>query len=175
MDEKSNITESLPPKGKLVTAGIIFISGFLSPLLIPIVTSSDLSTGWKAALSGLLALGIPELFMMIAAAVAGKEGFNYIKGKVSKILGYKFFVALVLFLAWIIFFDENSIIAHRQNKQRLQEPTQQKVYYKERIESDKQKLEDLNSGLEELEKFAREQYYMSKPGEDVFIVVEENK
>ncbi len=98
-----------------------------------------------------------------------------IKGKVSKILGYKFFVVFVLFLAWIIFFDENSIIAHRQNKQRLQELTQQKIYYKERIESDKQKLENLNSGLEELEKFAREQYYMSKPGEDVFIVVEEEK
>ena len=82
MNEKSNITENLPPKGKLVTAGIIFVGGFLSPLLIPIVTSSDLSTGWKAALSGLLALGIPELFMMIAVAVAGKEGFNYIKSKV---------------------------------------------------------------------------------------------
>ena len=75
----------LPSKGKLVTAGIIFIGGFLSPLLIPIVTSSDLSTGWKTALSGLLALGIPELFMMIAVAVAGKEGFNYIK---SKVFGY---------------------------------------------------------------------------------------
>lgn len=82
MDEKKNQTENLPPKGKLVTAGIIFVGGFLSPLLIPIVTSSDLSTGWKAALSGLLALGIPELFMMIAVAVAGKEGFNYIKSKV---------------------------------------------------------------------------------------------
>jgi hypothetical protein len=86
MDEKRNQTESLPPKGKLVTAGIIFISGFLSPLLIPIVTSSDLSTGWKTALSGLLALGIPELFMMIAVAVAGKEGFNYIKRNIFSFL-----------------------------------------------------------------------------------------
>jgi len=82
MDENNNKTESLPPKGKLVTAGIIFVGGFLSPLLIPIVTSSGLSAGWKAALSGLLALGIPELFMIIAAAVAGKEGFKYIKSKV---------------------------------------------------------------------------------------------
>jgi hypothetical protein len=49
------------------------------------VTSSNLSTGWKATLSALLALGIPELFMIIAVAVAGKEGFNYIK---SKIFGY---------------------------------------------------------------------------------------
>ncbi len=98
-----------------------------------------------------------------------------IKGKVSKMLSYKYFVAVVLFLSWIIFFDENSIVAHQKNKKRLQELLQQKVYYNERIESDKQKLEDLNSGLEELEKFAREQYYMSKPNEDVFIVVEEEK
>ncbi len=98
-----------------------------------------------------------------------------IKDKVSKMLSYKFLVAFILFLAWIIFFDENSIVAHVQNRQRLQELIQQKVYYKERIISDKQKLEDLNSGLEELEKFAREQYYMSKPDEDVFIVVEEDK
>ena len=98
-----------------------------------------------------------------------------IKEKVSKAFNYKYLVAIILFLAWIIFFDENSIVAHHQNRQRLQELIQQKVYYKERIESDKQKLQDLNSGLEELEKFAREQYYMSKPDEDVFIVVEEKK
>jgi len=81
MDEKNNQIVSLPSRGKIITAGIIFIGGFLSPLLIPIVTSSDLSAGWKAALSGLLVFGIPELFMLIAVAVAGKEGFNYIKSK----------------------------------------------------------------------------------------------
>ena len=96
-------------------------------------------------------------------------------GGFSKVLSYKYLVAIVLFLAWIIFFDENSIVEHQKNKQRLQELTQQKVYYKERIESDKQKLEDLKSGVENLEKFAREQYYMSKPDEDVFVVVEEEK
>jgi cell division protein FtsB len=49
----------------------------------------------------------------------------------------------------------------------------QKEYYLERIEADKQKLEDLNAGKKQLEKFAREQYYMSKPDEDLFIVIEE--
>jgi hypothetical protein len=82
MDEMNSHTKSLPPKGKLVTAGIIFITGFLSPVLIPVVSSSDLSAGWKAALTGFLVFGIPELFMVIAAAVAGKEGFNYIKSKI---------------------------------------------------------------------------------------------
>ena len=92
-----------------------------------------------------------------------------------KILSNKFFIFSLLFLTWVIFFDENSIISHQQNKQRLGELIDQKVYYKERIESDKQKLQDLRSGKEDLEKFAREQYYMSKPDEDVFIVVEEEE
>ncbi len=92
---------------------------------------------------------------------------------VFKIVGNKFVIAIVLFLTWIIFFDENSIVAHTESKQQLHDLIQQKEYYNERIESDKQKLEDLSAGKEELEKFAREQYYMSKPNEDVFIVVEE--
>jgi len=55
----------------------------------------------------------------------------------------------------------------------LQELQEQKIDYKKRINSDRQKLEDLKSGKENLEKFAREQYYMSKPDEDVFKVEEE--
>jgi cell division protein DivIC len=90
-----------------------------------------------------------------------------------KILGNKYFIATLLFLAWFFFFDENSFISHRENKQRLEELIQQKEYYIERIASDKQKLKDLNAGKEELEKFAREHYFMSEPREDVFIVVEE--
>lgn len=98
-----------------------------------------------------------------------QKGFK--KG-LLKIVRNKYIVASILFFAWIVFFDENSIVSHQQNKQRLNELLDQKEYYKERILSDKQKLEDLKSGIEDLEKFAREQYYMSKPDEDVFIVVE---
>ncbi len=130
MDEKNSQTESLPPKGKLVTAGIIFITGFLSPLLIPIVTSSDLSTGWKATLSGLLALGIPELFMIIAAAVAGKEGFSYIKSKIFRffkkygppdtVSKTRYRIGLVLFLipiiaGWLIPYFTHLIPSYEKN------------------------------------------------------------
>jgi cell division protein FtsB len=93
-------------------------------------------------------------------------------GSVFKILRNKWIVTSVLFLTWIIFFDENSIVSHQKNKRRLYELKQQEEYYRERIEIDKQKLEDLKAGEEKLEKFAREQYFMSKPDEDVFVVVE---
>lgn len=90
-----------------------------------------------------------------------------------KSLGNKFVIAFILFAIWIIFFDENSIVSHVQSKRQLNELEQQKEYYQERIVTDRQKLEDLNKGKDELEKFAREQYQMSKPDEDVFIIVEE--
>jgi cell division protein FtsB len=89
-----------------------------------------------------------------------------------KVLRNKYVIASLLFLTWIIFFDENSIISHQKNKRRLYELKQQEEYYRTRIEADKEKLEDLKAGEEKLEKFAREQYYMSKPDEDVFIVVD---
>jgi cell division protein DivIC len=85
----------------------------------------------------------------------------------------KYLIASVLFLTWIVFFDENSFVSHAENKRRLNELNKQKEYYLERIEADKRKLEDLNAGKKQLEKFAREQYYMSKPDEDLFIVIEE--
>jgi cell division protein FtsB len=88
------------------------------------------------------------------------------------VLRNKYVIASFLFLTWIIFFDENSIISHQKNKRRLYELKQQEEYYRTRIEADKEKLEDLKAGEEKLEKFAREQYYMSKPDEDVFIVVD---
>lgn len=89
-----------------------------------------------------------------------------------KVIRNKYVIASLLFLTWIIFFDENSIISHQKNKRRLYELKQQEEYYRTRIEADKEKLEDLKAGEEKLEKFAREQYYMSKPDEDVFIVVD---
>ena len=99
---------------------------------------------------------------------------NQYKRKWSKVLKNKYFIASILFLAWIVFFDENSFVSHAENKRRLNELNKQKEYYLDQIGEDKQKLEDLNAGEKELEKFAREQYYMSKPDEDLFIVIEED-
>ena len=95
------------------------------------VTSSNLSTGWKATLSGLLALGIPELFMVIAAAVAGKEGFSYIKSKIfglfkkygppDTVSKTRYKIGLVLFLipilvGWMLPYITHLIPYYEENK-----------------------------------------------------------
>jgi hypothetical protein len=70
-----------PPRGRLVLGGSILVVGLLCPLLVPLVTASSLPAGWKATLSGLLLLGIPEVFMLAAVAVMGKAGYAYLKAK----------------------------------------------------------------------------------------------
>jgi hypothetical protein len=69
------------PRGRLALGGSVLVFGFLCPLFVPLVTASDLPTGWKATLSGFLILGIPELFMVIAVAIMGKEGFAFLKAR----------------------------------------------------------------------------------------------
>lgn len=79
----TSIKKGPPPKNRLIWGTVVFISGFFSPIFIPLVLSSGLSTGLKSVISGLLAFGVPELFMVIAAGIMGKEGFNYIKRFIS--------------------------------------------------------------------------------------------
>jgi len=62
----------------------IFVAGFASPLAIPLVTSSDLPTGWKTAIAGGLAVGVPEIMMVLAGAVMGKEGFAELKRRFGR-------------------------------------------------------------------------------------------
>jgi hypothetical protein len=92
---------------------IVFVIGFLSPLLIPLVTASELPTKWKAVISGCLAVGIPELFSIAAIAIMGKSGFNYIKdrffsflkkyGPADKVSQTRYRIGLVMFFLPIFF------------------------------------------------------------------------
>lgn len=66
-------------KAKFVIGGALFVGGFLSPLLIPLVTNSDLPANWKAILSTGLVAGLPEVGMLLAVAVLGKQGFAQLK------------------------------------------------------------------------------------------------
>ncbi len=91
----------------------------------------------------------------------------------SKAFSNKYYIAVLLFLVWIIFLDENNLVQHHRNKQRLKAIKEQLSFYKEKIEADNRKMEELRSGTDNLEKYAREQFYMTRPDEDLFLVVEE--
>jgi hypothetical protein len=87
MTENTPIAAEKPQAGWRFRLGlIIFVVGFASPLLIPLVTASGLSTQWKTIISGALAVGIPELFSIVAVAIMGKSGFDYMKERFFTLL-----------------------------------------------------------------------------------------
>ena len=75
-----------PPRGRLIAGGSVFIVGQLAPLLIPLVARTELSTGLKTAISGILLLGIPELGILIGAVILGKAGYVYVKEQILRFL-----------------------------------------------------------------------------------------
>jgi len=85
-ETKKTTNAGKPPLRKFIIGTLIFVLGFASPVFIPWVLSTAWPDGLKAIFSGLLAFGIPELFMILAAAVMGKEGFNYLMRGLGRFL-----------------------------------------------------------------------------------------
>ena len=85
----------------------------------------------------------------------------------------KFAIATAVFVLWISFLDQNNLLNLMSSRRNLRDMKEQKEYYAKKIESDIQKTKEWVSDEENLEKFAREQYLMKKPNEDVFIIVED--
>jgi hypothetical protein len=91
----------------------VLVVGWLCPLLVPVVVATDLPTEWKTVLSGLLMVGIPEIFTVAAIAILGKSGFNLIKerifgflkrhGPADVVSRTRYRIGLVMFLVPILF------------------------------------------------------------------------
>ena len=91
--------------------------------------------------------------------------------KIKPYVANKYAIAFLVFLVWISFFDENRLISRISAKAELNKLEEQKNYYREQIKINKKRLHELRTNKENLEKFAREQYLMKKPNEDIFVVV----
>lgn len=92
---------------------------------------------------------------------------------IMKGLRNKYLIAVLVFLVWLLIFDNNSLIDRFKYLNMLHDMEVEKQYYLERMEEDTRRLNELKTDRENLEKFAREQYFMKKENEDVFVIVEE--
>lgn len=89
-----------------------------------------------------------------------------------KIATNKFVLATAAFIIWMLFLDVNSYLIHHELNQEIKELQESIDYYESEIRNDKKQLEELTSNPEKLEKFAREQYWMKKPGEEIYLIEE---
>jgi len=93
--------------------------------------------------------------------------------RVLNILSNRYFLILSVATLWIVFFDNYNIMAQMRMKKHIEQLEADKVHYQRKIEALDFEREQLFSDPEEMERYAREKYFMHKPGEEVFVLIEE--
>ncbi|MGI9546765.1 MAG: FtsB family cell division protein [Flavobacteriaceae bacterium] len=91
------------------------------------------------------------------------------KKKWFSILTNIYVLVLTVFVIWMTFFDTNSLLIHLELRREIKKLEKQKEFLQEEIDKDKKVIDRL-SDPEELEKFAREQYYLKKKDEEIYII-----
>ncbi len=91
------------------------------------------------------------------------------KKKWFKVFTNIYILVLTVFVIWMVFFDTNSLLIHLELQKEIKKLEKQQEFLKTEIAEDKKVLKKL-SDPEELEKFAREQYYLKKKNEEIYLI-----
>ncbi|SCD20357.1 Hypothetical protein PSM36_1537 [Proteiniphilum saccharofermentans] len=100
---------------------------------------------------------------------------KYIKkfgsGRILGLTAYQIIILLVL-VAMLFFFSDSSVTKRMRYESQIKDLESQIEFYRKQTEADREKLNELQSNKEDLEKFARENYLMKKENEEIFIIKE---
>lgn len=91
------------------------------------------------------------------------------KNAFLRFLSNKYVLVLLFFSVWMLFLDNYSYLNHRLLNKEIDELEENKEYYLEEIKKDKKNIKILKNP-HQVEKFAREKYYMKKDSEDIYII-----
>ncbi len=86
-----------------------------------------------------------------------------------RFLSNRYVIILLVFIVWMVFFDENSYFIHRDLNKEIDQIEGATDYYQREISKDKKEIGDLQNP-DSLEKFAREKYHMKKKDEDIYLI-----
>lgn len=87
----------------------------------------------------------------------------------------KFIALSIIFVVWILFFDENNIFYRFKLSDKLNDLKEQKQYFEKEIKNTQFEIDEIMGDPEKLVKFAREKYLMKKDNEDIFIIINKNQ
>ena len=79
-------------------------------------------------------------------------------------------IVLLALLVILFFFSDSSIPKRLKQESEIKDIQTQIELYQQQIQVDKEKLNELQSNRDDLEKFARENYFMKKENEEIFII-----
>lgn len=89
----------------------------------------------------------------------------------SKYINNRYFYTGLAFVIWMAFFDNDNFREQMRLTHKIEQLQQKKQFYQSEIEKNKSALNALQYDTTQLEKFAREKYFMKKGNEDVYVVI----
>lgn len=111
------------------------------------------------------------------AAYLFKKNFKKMKNSILETLKKptlkwftnKYVLIFLFFIVWMLFLDNYSYLEHRILNKQINELEDNRNYYKQEISADQKKIRELRNP-ENIEKYAREKYFMKKDSEDIYII-----
>jgi cell division protein FtsB len=87
----------------------------------------------------------------------------------------KYIVVSLVGITLIGFVDENSILHHIMNKQRISELQDEIDRYTAQNKNDKAQIQELEENPKAIKKIARERYFMKSDDEDIFVLSDDEQ
>lgn len=85
---------------------------------------------------------------------------------------HKYLITVLIFILVIGFLDENSLVRRIKHRNEISTLNSEIAKYRKQYEEDTERLKELTTNPEALEKIAREKYLMKKPDEDIYVFEE---
>ena len=91
------------------------------------------------------------------------------KLKIPSYLKNTYVIIVLFFIIWMVFFDSNSTLVHLELNEQINDLKKETEYFKNEIKKDNKELSKIQSDSG-LEKYAREELFMKRDNEDIFII-----
>ncbi|MEN9448401.1 MAG: hypothetical protein RJA25_1691 [Bacteroidota bacterium] len=98
-----------------------------------------------------------------------------LKEKIPAVFRSKFFLLFFGYFIYLLFFTQNTIFSQVKLAMQLHTLSNEEEHYTKEIASVKKEQQEVFSGIDKMEKYARENYWMKHDSEDLYIFVPEEK
>lgn len=90
--------------------------------------------------------------------------------KFLKVLGNKYVICTLIFILFFIIIDNNGFMTYYRLRSQNALLIQQKTELEKDIRTDSINYQKMTRDIDEIERFGRENYFMKRDNEDIFIV-----
>lgn len=90
--------------------------------------------------------------------------------KVVKLKYKKYIITIILGVLLVGILGDNSVLAHRRNKQRIAALKKEKAHYMEEYQRTQAQIFLFQTDIREVQRIGRERHLMKMPDEDIFVL-----